>query len=245
MTTSTWSAQDDREFDEHLTGASAGDEPSSTPTTDGRGHGPLPGEVKNVRSGCCPNTDSSRRRDRVRDCRRTAPTPVSAAANRAEQVRVRCATTSRPSSRSSSANAGRWSPARYGRAWRTWPASSAPAHPDRGLAADHRPRPEASPRSCAGAAEAAKVDLALRAVAAAGDQATDEDLEEEVAGMIGGTDLSIGRDRPAPDAGQLSALRSEIAKRKTAQWLVERRVRRQTALGAHSTCSGHRRATTI
>lgn len=74
------------------------------------------------------------------------------------------------------------------------------------------------------AEEAAKVDLALRAVAAAeGIEATDEDLEEEVAEMIGGTDLSIedaiGQLR---DAGQLSALRSEIAKRKTLEWLVEK-----------------------
>lgn len=74
------------------------------------------------------------------------------------------------------------------------------------------------------AEEAARVDLALRAVAVAeGIDATDEDLEEEVATMLEGSDLSIEEAlEQLRGAGQLTALRSEIAKRKALEWLVEK-----------------------
>lgn len=72
-------------------------------------------------------------------------------------------------------------------------------------------------------AEGAKVDLALRAVVVAESlEATEEELEAEVAGMLGGASLSIeeavGQLR---DAGQLSAVRSGIANRKALEWLVD------------------------
>ncbi|MCZ7631794.1 MAG: hypothetical protein M5U19_23275 [Microthrixaceae bacterium] len=76
----------------------------------------------------------------------------------------------------------------------------------------------------AAAEEAVLVDLALRAVVTAeGLQTTESELEEEVAEMIGANDLSV-EDGIAQlrDAGQLSAVRSEIANRKAMEWLVER-----------------------
>jgi len=73
-------------------------------------------------------------------------------------------------------------------------------------------------------AEGVKVDLALRAVVEAESlHATDDEVEEELADMIGGTGMSI-EDGLAQlrDAGQMSAVRSEIANRKALEWLVER-----------------------
>lgn len=76
----------------------------------------------------------------------------------------------------------------------------------------------------AAAEEGVLVDLALRAVVTAeGLEAAEAELEEEVAHMIGQADISID-DAIAQlrDAGQLSAVRSEIANRKAMEWLVER-----------------------
>ena len=69
-----------------------------------------------------------------------------------------------------------------------------------------------------------KVDLALRAVAEAeGIDCTDEDLDEEVEGVA----LRVGQ--PADEvrerferAGQISAVRSDIRKRKALEWLLDR-----------------------
>jgi trigger factor len=74
------------------------------------------------------------------------------------------------------------------------------------------------------AEEAVKVDLALRAVVAAeGIEATDEDVEEEIAGLVGKLDLSIEEAvEQLRSGGQLTAVRSDIAKRKALEWLVER-----------------------
>ncbi|MCP4435761.1 MAG: trigger factor [Actinomycetia bacterium] len=74
------------------------------------------------------------------------------------------------------------------------------------------------------AEEGVRVDLALRAVVAAeGLDASDEEIEEEVASMIGGAGISIEDGMTQlRDAGQLSAVRSEIANRKAMEWLVER-----------------------
>jgi trigger factor len=84
--------------------------------------------------------------------------------------------------------------------------------------------PEAFAEELRGAAEeAVKVDLALRAVVVAeGMEVTDAELEEEVVAMIGGMDLSIeDAIEQLRSGGQLSALRSDIAKRKALEWLVE------------------------
>ncbi len=74
------------------------------------------------------------------------------------------------------------------------------------------------------AEEGVLVDLALRAVAAAeGLEATEEELQDEVAEFIGDGDLSIEEGiAQLRDAGQLSAVRSEIANRKAMEWLIER-----------------------
>jgi trigger factor len=71
--------------------------------------------------------------------------------------------------------------------------------------------------------EGVKVDLALRAVVESESlHATDGELEEEVAEMIGGGSLSIeDAIDQLRDAGQLSAVRSGIANRKALEWLVE------------------------
>jgi trigger factor len=85
--------------------------------------------------------------------------------------------------------------------------------------------PEAFAEELRGAAvEAVKVDLALRAVVAAeGMEATDEDLEEEIVAMLGGMDLSVeDAIEQLRSGGQLSAVRSDIAKRKALEWLVEK-----------------------
>jgi trigger factor len=69
-----------------------------------------------------------------------------------------------------------------------------------------------------------KVDLALRAVAEAeGIDCTEEDLEQEVEGVAlrVGQDASEVRER-FERAGQLSAVRSDIRKRKALEWLLDR-----------------------
>lgn len=72
------------------------------------------------------------------------------------------------------------------------------------------------------AEEAVRVDLALRSVAAAQDlTATDEEVDEEIAGMIGDADVSLDEARDQlRSGGQLSAVRSEVTKRKALEWLV-------------------------
>lgn len=73
------------------------------------------------------------------------------------------------------------------------------------------------------AEEAVKVDLALRAVVVAeGLEATDQDLEDEVAELVGQMDITIEDAlEQLRSAGQLSAVRSDLAKRKALEWLVE------------------------
>lgn len=74
------------------------------------------------------------------------------------------------------------------------------------------------------AEEGVLVDLALRAVVTAeGLEATQTELEDEVTKFIGAGGISV-EDGIAQlrDAGQLSAVRSEIANRKAMEWLVER-----------------------
>ena len=69
-----------------------------------------------------------------------------------------------------------------------------------------------------------KVDLALRAVAEAeGIECTDEDLDEELDGVAArvGQPVEEVRDR-FERAGQISAVRSDIKKRKALEWLLER-----------------------
>jgi trigger factor len=74
------------------------------------------------------------------------------------------------------------------------------------------------------AVSAVKVDLALRAVAdAEGIECTDEDLQadlEDVAERVG-QDVGEVRER-FERVGQLSAVRSDIRKRKALEWLLER-----------------------
>jgi trigger factor len=69
-----------------------------------------------------------------------------------------------------------------------------------------------------------KVDLALRAVAEAeGIECTDEDLQEELDGVAARVNepVEVVRDR-FERAGQISAVRSDIKKRKALEWLLER-----------------------
>ena len=74
------------------------------------------------------------------------------------------------------------------------------------------------------AATSVKVDLALRAVADAEDiEADDEDLESElaeVATRVGGDAASVREQLER--SGQLSAVRSDIRKRKALEWLLDR-----------------------
>ncbi|MFN7148626.1 MAG: trigger factor, partial [Microthrixaceae bacterium] len=74
------------------------------------------------------------------------------------------------------------------------------------------------------AVEAVKVDLALRAVAdAEGIEVTDDELEHEISHLIGDAQLSIEEaTEELRSGGQLSAVRSDITKRKALEWLVER-----------------------
>jgi trigger factor len=74
------------------------------------------------------------------------------------------------------------------------------------------------------AAQAVKVDLALRAVAdAEGLECTDDDLQQDlddVAARVG-EEVDVVRDR-LERGGQMSAVRSDIRKRKALEWLLER-----------------------
>jgi trigger factor len=75
-----------------------------------------------------------------------------------------------------------------------------------------------------GAEQGVKVDLALRAVAEAeGIECTEEDLTEEVEGVAArvGQPAEEVRER-FERAGQVSAIRSDIKKRKALEWLIER-----------------------
>jgi trigger factor len=74
------------------------------------------------------------------------------------------------------------------------------------------------------AVQAVKVDLALRAVAdAEGVECTDEDLQADLEGVAErvGEDVDEVRDR-LERGGQMSAVRSDIRKRKALEWLLER-----------------------
>jgi trigger factor len=69
-----------------------------------------------------------------------------------------------------------------------------------------------------------KVDLALRAVVAAeGIEVTDDDLESELASVAERVDASVEEVREQFErGGQISAVRSDIAKRSALEWLLER-----------------------
>jgi trigger factor len=69
-----------------------------------------------------------------------------------------------------------------------------------------------------------KVDLALRAVAEAeGIECTEEDLQEEIEGVAARVGQSADEVRARFErVGQLSAVRSDIKKRKALEWLLER-----------------------
>jgi len=72
--------------------------------------------------------------------------------------------------------------------------------------------------------EAVKVDLALRAVVLAeGLEVSDEEMDEEIESLIGQAEISLDDAREELRiGGQLSAVRSDISKRKALEWLVER-----------------------
>ncbi len=74
------------------------------------------------------------------------------------------------------------------------------------------------------ATQAVKVDLALRAVAdAEGLECTDDDLEDDLQGVAErvGETADVVRER-LERGGQMSAVRSDIRKRKALEWLLER-----------------------
>jgi trigger factor len=74
------------------------------------------------------------------------------------------------------------------------------------------------------ATQAVKVDLALRAVAdAEGIECTEDDLEADLEGVAArvGDDAAVVRER-LERGGQMSAVRSDIRKRKALEWLLER-----------------------
>jgi trigger factor len=70
----------------------------------------------------------------------------------------------------------------------------------------------------------AKIDLALRAVADAEQlECTDEDLDEELSEVARRVDTSVDKVRSEFErGGQLSAVRSDVRKRKALDWLLER-----------------------
>jgi trigger factor len=70
----------------------------------------------------------------------------------------------------------------------------------------------------------AKVDLALRAVAdAEGIECTDDDLDDELAGVAERVGEPVARVRAEFErGGNLSAVRSDVRKRKALDWLLER-----------------------
>jgi len=72
--------------------------------------------------------------------------------------------------------------------------------------------------------EAVKVDLALRAVVLAeGLEASDDEVDAEIEQLIGDADITLEDAREElQSGGQLSAVRSDVAKRKALEWLVER-----------------------
>jgi trigger factor len=74
------------------------------------------------------------------------------------------------------------------------------------------------------AATAAKVDLALRAVAdAEGMDVTDDELDDELAGVAERVGEPVARVREEFErGGNLSAVRSDVRKRKALDWLLER-----------------------
>lgn len=74
------------------------------------------------------------------------------------------------------------------------------------------------------ASQAVKVDLALRAVAdAEGLECTDDDLQDDLEGVASrvGESVDVVRER-LERGGQMSAVRSDIRKRKALEWLLER-----------------------
>ncbi len=74
------------------------------------------------------------------------------------------------------------------------------------------------------AEEGVRVDLALRAVAEVeGLVVDDEEIAEEIAGMLGDAEVSLEEAmEQLRTGGQLSAVRSDLVKRKALEWLVER-----------------------
>jgi len=72
--------------------------------------------------------------------------------------------------------------------------------------------------------EAVKVDLALRAVVEAESlHATDDEVDTEIEVLIGDADITLEDAREELlGGGQMSAVRSDVAKRKALEWLVER-----------------------
>jgi trigger factor len=74
------------------------------------------------------------------------------------------------------------------------------------------------------AATSVKVDLALRAVVAAeGIEVADDDLEEELASVAQRVGAPVDEVREQFErGGQISAVRSDIAKRRALEWLLER-----------------------
>ena len=74
------------------------------------------------------------------------------------------------------------------------------------------------------ATQAVKVDLALRAVAdAEGIECTDDDLRDDLEGVAERVDEDVDEVRERLErAGQMSAVRSDIRKRKALEWLLER-----------------------
>lgn len=71
--------------------------------------------------------------------------------------------------------------------------------------------------------EAVKVDLALRAVVESEQlQATDEEVDEEIEMLIGDAEITLEAAREElQSGGQMSAVRSDVSKRKALEWLVE------------------------
>ena len=71
--------------------------------------------------------------------------------------------------------------------------------------------------------EAVKVDLALRAVVEAENlQATDDEVDTEIESLIGDAEITLGAAREElQSGGQMSAVRSDVSKRKALEWLVE------------------------
>ena len=71
--------------------------------------------------------------------------------------------------------------------------------------------------------EAVKVDLALRAVVEAENlQATDDEVDTEIESLIGDAEITLADAREElQSGGQMSAVRSDVSKRKALEWLVE------------------------